>query len=281
VKFLEKNLKFILIQLFMKTLTDKIKSDATVRVQKLNSDLFIQRLKLAIGSESQRSFAHKINVAEGTLRAWLSGKAQPSMEAIISIAAYKNVSTDWLLMGFEVFREDVEENICDETVDTEQVYENSKNYSLIAPINKSRIGDPDSDFVLINYYDVEVSAGAGSFVEHENRAGQFAFTRDWLKSKGLIADKCALIKARGDSMEPTIHDGDIMLVDTSIHAILDDSIYVIQLDNRAMVKRIQQNLDGSLVIISDNDLYDKQLITPEQAKDVKIAGRVTWYAHDI
>lgn len=223
----------------------------------------------------RKSAALTAGISSDSLQRYIRGEVQPPFEALAKLCLATGYSIDWLATGLG------QEKSIDRAVNAKQVNEITKNYSLTASINQSPIGDADSDFALINYYDVEVSAGAGSFVEHENRAGQFAFTRDWLKSKGLIADKCALIKARGDSMEPTIHDGDIMLVDTSIHAILDDSIYVIQLDNRAMVKRIQQNLDGSLVIISDNDLYDKQLITPEQAKDVKIAGRVTWYAHDI
>ncbi|MDO8940856.1 MAG: XRE family transcriptional regulator [Methylicorpusculum sp.] len=134
---------------------------------------------------------------------------------------------------------------------------------------------------LIPFYDVQASAGAGSLVDNEQQISQMAFRKDWLKQKGLQASHCALIKAKGDSMEPTIHDGDLLLVDTSIDSIKDDAIYIVQADHHLIVKRLQQSLDGSLTIISDNQRYEKQTIGPEQAKTVKIAGRVKWYGHEI
>lgn len=134
---------------------------------------------------------------------------------------------------------------------------------------------------LIPFYDVEASAGHGSLVDQEQQISQMAFRKDWLKQKGLQANKCALIKAKGDSMEPTIHDGDLLLVDVSIDSIKDDSIYIIQADHHLSVKRIQQDFDGALVVISDNPRYEKRIINPEQAKEVKIAGRVRWYGHEI
>lgn len=134
---------------------------------------------------------------------------------------------------------------------------------------------------LIPFYDVEASAGHGYLVGHELQTTQMAFRKDWLKQKGLQVSQCALIKAKGDSMDPTIHDGDLLLVDTSIDHIMDDSIYIIQTDNNLIVKRLQQNLDGSLTIISDNKLYDKKIISAERATEIKIAGRVRWYGHEI
>jgi phage repressor protein C with HTH and peptisase S24 domain len=137
------------------------------------------------------------------------------------------------------------------------------------------------DFALVPFFDIEASAGNGSQVNHELQTSEMAFRRDWLSSKGLQADKCALIKARGDSMETTIHAGDLLLVDTRIHSIKDDAIYIIESENHLVVKRIQQSLDGSVTIISDNQRYKTQIIEPSRAKELKIVGRVRWYGHEI
>jgi phage repressor protein C with HTH and peptisase S24 domain len=59
------------------------------------------------------------------------------------------------------------------------------------------------------------------------------------------------------------------------------TLYIVRADQHLIVKRIQQNLDGSLHIISDNKIYKEQLVLPDQAKEVKIAGRVIWYGHEI
>jgi len=137
------------------------------------------------------------------------------------------------------------------------------------------------DFALVPFYDVEASAGNGSLVDQELQKSEMAFRKDWLSQRGLQISKCVLIKARGDSMEPTIFHGDILLVDTSIESIKDDAIYIVQSDHHLIVKRIQQSLDGSLTIISDNERYKEQTISPDQAKEIKIAGRVRWYGHEI
>jgi phage repressor protein C with HTH and peptisase S24 domain len=99
--------------------------------------------------------------------------------------------------------------------------------------------------------------------------------------KGLTANRCALLKARGDSMEPTIYDGDILLIDTSVPKIVDDSIYVLQFDHNLLVKRVQSTIPGGLVIISDNLRYPQQMIEPYYWEKVKIIGRVRWYGHEI
>lgn len=137
------------------------------------------------------------------------------------------------------------------------------------------------EFELIPFYDVEASAGAGSLVEQEQIAGEMAFRRDWLHRRGLQANQCALITARGDSMEPTIFDGDLLLVDTRANQIKDDAIYIIQTDHVLIVKRVQQGLDGTLIIISDNDKYQKQTISPSAGDKLNVAGRVRWFGHEL
>jgi phage repressor protein C with HTH and peptisase S24 domain len=82
-------------------------------------------------------------------------------------------------------------------------------------------------------------------------------------------------------MEPTINYGDLLLLDTRVNAIKDDSIYILQTDHHLIVKRVQLSLDGSLLIISDNKRYATQTLSADQAKDVKVVGRLRWYGHEI
>jgi transcriptional regulator with XRE-family HTH domain len=81
------------------TLTEKTENSLSVKAADSNSDQFPARLREVIGTESQRSFADNIAVSEGTLRTWLSGKSEPGMHGLISIAKYRNISIDWLTMG--------------------------------------------------------------------------------------------------------------------------------------------------------------------------------------
>lgn len=82
-------------------------------------------------------------------------------------------------------------------------------------------------------------------------------------------------------MEPTLYDGDLLLVDTRIEKIMDDAIYIIQDNHHLVVKRVQRTLGGALAIISDNPKYATQHLTSHQAQSLKINGRVCWYGHEI
>lgn len=137
------------------------------------------------------------------------------------------------------------------------------------------------EFTLIPFYNVEASAGGGSVIHSEEQISQVAFRKDWIKNKGLQEKYLAAIKAKGDSMEPTLYDGDMLLVDTNIKEVKDDSIYIIQTDNNLVVKRLQQAINGAIYIISDNLRYQQQKIEPYDAETLKIAGRVIWYGHEI
>jgi phage repressor protein C with HTH and peptisase S24 domain len=42
------------------------------------------------------------------------------------------------------------------------------------------------------------------------------------------------------------------------------------------VKRVQRKFDGSLILISDNNIYQPESIPADLAKEVQIIGRVIW-----
>lgn len=74
----------------------------------------------------------------------------------------------------------------------------------------------------------------------------------------------------GDSMDPTIKDGDYILADTSFQSFDIDGIYLIRMLNGLAVKRLQAGLND-VKILSDNKLY--QPITA-CAGEIKIIGKV-------
>ena len=82
-------------------------------------------------------------------------------------------------------------------------------------------------------------------------------------------------------MEPTIRDGDVLLVDTSINAVRDNAIYVVVLGGLVLVKRLQIKRDGSLRLISDNDRFEPEDVPASEAADIHVAGRVMWYGRSI
>lgn len=60
---------------------------------------FVERLKDAVGSESLRKFAARINVSYSGFAAYISGKSEPSRPALIAIAKAAGVNVEWLATG--------------------------------------------------------------------------------------------------------------------------------------------------------------------------------------
>ena len=127
-------------------------------------------------------------------------------------------------------------------------------------------------------YEVAASAGAGTLVQGEQIVDYVSFKTDWLKiGLGVSPQKAVLISVKGDSMEPTLSNGDLVLIDTSISRVEDNAIYVINYDDALLVKRIQRKYDRSVMIMSDNKSYGDEAVQGSLVDQLNVIGRVVWY----
>ncbi|HAF42120.1 MAG TPA: peptidase S24 [Sphingobium sp.] len=120
------------------------------------------------------------------------------------------------------------------------------------------------------------SAGVGTLDEDERAAGVMAFDARWLRHLGVRPQHVSIIRVDGESMAPTLSDGDDIMVDHDDAAErLRDGVYVLRLDGVLMVKRIAIGpLRGRFSVVSDNPHYpDWADIDPAL---VDIVGRVVW-----
>ena len=86
------------------------------------------------------------------------------------------------------------------------------------------------------------------------------------------------ISATGDSMASTIHDGDLLFVDTSIQEIENSRIYVLDIDGALLVKRLSLRLDRSIQVRSDNPKYEPEVVIPSDRNTLRIIGQVVYQA---
>ena len=141
-----------------------------------------------------------------------------------------------------------------------------------------------ADYILIPYFDaIGASAGPGALTEAEEAAeSALAFQMRWVKSiSGSDPELLSVIKVQGDSMLPTLGDGDPILVDRGDDATrLRDGIYVMRTDDALLVKRITRNPAARTIrVSSDNSLYpDVGDCDPAQ---VDIIGRVIWVGRQL
>lgn len=128
--------------------------------------------------------------------------------------------------------------------------------------------------------DLGASAGPGAHAGEEPRAGRIGFERTWLRKLSASPDALSIIQVAGDSMVPTLGDGDDILVDRGDGAErLRDGIYVIRMDDALMVKRLAMRPAQRLSVLSDNPAYPGW---PDVDADaVTIIGRVIWAGRKI
>lgn len=132
-------------------------------------------------------------------------------------------------------------------------------------------------FVTVPRYDVSACAGHGAVIHSEHIVDYLAFKADWVRNAlGVSAKDLALISVKGDSMEPTLSNGDLILLDMHQGKIEDNAIYALQHNSTLVVKRVQRKLDGSVVVKSDNPRYEAEALGADAAALLKVVGRVVW-----
>jgi phage repressor protein C with HTH and peptisase S24 domain len=130
--------------------------------------------------------------------------------------------------------------------------------------------------VMVPRLAVGASAGPGTVVGEEGRLAAFGFDARWLRAVSSTPAMLSMIQVSGDSMAPTLVDGDDIMVDRSDAADrVRDGIYVLRFDDVLMVKRLATNpVARSLSIRSDNPAYpDWEDCDPAQ---LAVIGRVAW-----
>ncbi|OYU35636.1 MAG: transcriptional regulator [Novosphingobium sp. PASSN1] len=129
-----------------------------------------------------------------------------------------------------------------------------------------------ADWADIPRLPLGASAGPGTVALDPAPIDRLRFSGRWLRQQGLEPGMLSVIEVEGDSMEPTLRDGDEILVDRAPRP-LRSGLHVIRLDDVLLVKRLEPGSAGTLLVISDNPAYPRM----ERARaDVAVLGRVVW-----
>lgn len=138
---------------------------------------------------------------------------------------------------------------------------------------------PVAGYVALPLYnDVRAAAGPGAVNGHELADDALMFKEDWIRYElGAKAQDLCLIRVSGDSMEPTLRAGDVILIDHRACRPDREGIYILRMGEMLLVKRLQAVPGGQIRVISDNAAFDSWLFkTDDIGVDVDIIGRVVW-----
>ena len=82
-----------------------------------------------------------------------------------------------------------------------------------------------------------IAAGSGANPDDERVLGSLAFLDDWLRRHSLNPKRCRVIEVTGDSMEPTLENRAMILVDFQRITRRREKIFAVRTEDGPVVKR--------------------------------------------
>lgn len=114
--------------------------------------------------------------------------------------------------------------------------------------------------------------------EHGDPALPVIIRREWalhhLKFSALGNLRAMVI--HGDSMLPTLSEGDVIIIDIGVTRLDADAVYALLYANHFFIRRVRQRVNGDVEIISDNPIYPPEIIRHEDADKLKVVGKAIY-----
>lgn len=132
-----------------------------------------------------------------------------------------------------------------------------------------------SDCITVDYIHINPSCGNGTIVLAEADVTPVKIGREIIKNIwNSKPEDLKIFKASGDSMQETISDNDLLLIDLSKTDFRNGGIFLLTINNDWYIKRLRMRLTGELDIISDNPKYPIETLTSDTTAEIKVIGRV-------
>ncbi len=204
---------------------------------------------------TQAAFAKRVGSAQANVSKWENEGRQPDAMPMSEMAALADVS----VKDF-----------------TNSVWRPNSGDIAAEPPSLESIA-AEHGWVLIDEIDLAFGMGA-TYLDPDRtpeRLGVIPFAADWIRDmyRGSIMH-LKVVRGRGDSMEPTIRDGDFVLIDTSRRRLDEqDVVWAVSYGELGMIRRLRQLPGGGVELMPDN-----AVVRPTEAHDgeLHIMGRVIW-----
>ena len=169
--------------------------------------------------------------SKGTVTNWISGVNNPTGKRLVQLAQALKTTSSWLLTG-------------NSTPEFTQVEPWDSNTPL------------DDDEIEIPFFkDFSFACGGGSIGEAiANETRKLRMSKATLRNLSIMKENAVAATAIGDSMSPTIKDGDTIHVDLGRKNIKDGKIFAICIGGLFYCKRLYNLPLGGVRIVSDNSV---------------------------
>jgi phage repressor protein C with HTH and peptisase S24 domain len=140
-------------------------------------------------------------------------------------------------------------------------------------VDAALLGAPEAsvpDDALVPYLAVAASAGAGAAVTQERVVRHERFPLATLRAAGITPGAASVIDVAGDSMMPTLENGDRLLVDRADRRVpAAGALFVIRFDGALSVKRLVP-AGAQIEVRSDNPAWPT---LRRAGEEVEVIGR--------
>lgn len=219
-----------------------------------NFGLRLKRLR-KIKDLNQTELAEKIGLGVSTIRDHESGN-YPNKNTLRKYIDFYQCSRSWLLTGYgEPYGVPLER---------------LPDYSGEDPLM--------SNFDFVKYAKARLGAGGGLVVESEEFVDYYAFRREWLRRIGTSKENMVLMRVEGDSMEETVFDNDMVMVDLGRREIQSGKIFALGVGETVMLKRLEYTPANTIKVKSDNQAYEPYELKPDE---IRVIGQVIWIARQL
>lgn len=212
--------------------------------------------------------AKKMGVTPKATNKWINGESMPDQRKWSKLADVLNKSRAYFYEGMEIGAGLVS-----------AVNETNATYG--EPTNDQPVEYPSQHAKIAFYVNSALSAGPGHTAHDENTIEEIAFRRDWLTKKGFSENKLVAVPCSGDSMEPTIRNGELVLINTDDSILRDNKIYAINFGEEALLKRVYRHYDGGYILRSDNNIEADRKVPAEEVELLRVIGRAVWHGGDL
>jgi phage repressor protein C with HTH and peptisase S24 domain len=215
------------------------------------------RLLMKETGATQADLSRVSGVKGSSVNAWLSGKTKNIMPSpAMKLADFYKLNLLWLTEG-RGRKDRTEQGIIDL--------------------------ETHPDLFPVKRYDVRPSCGIDGisvdFHEEENELPIF-FRRDWLTTHGYKAENLAALKVTGRSMEPSLWEGDLIVINRADKVLKSGAVFAVNHEGQCVIKRLQRGQNGGWDLESDNP--DKLRYATEPCTErTGIIGRVVYRQSEI
>ena len=206
-----------------------------------------RRLAKVMGQASIPEVAELAGTSPNSLRRWLRGEVAADARALAKICLKFNCSLMWLVTG----------------------------------VGEAEGGDEVSvlggaGYAPVPVIDISASAGPGRTALDSEPSSYMGFKLTWLRAIVSDTEKTAILKIKGDSMEPDFKSGDDIMVDLADGPErVRDGVYVLRLNDQLLVKRLRMLGAEEAQLVSANPAYDPVTVNLA-TDDFRVVGRVVW-----